>query len=177
MAARSTGLGSLLCLLWLTQDRSRFARLGGMASSPVLSRPPRSTRGFSQPFGLQPARSRAARGLRAGCRSASKSEPNTKEMAQEMGGPAWPVAGVSGSGRLEKTGTCQASVAVRSLALAGVADLAELLHVAEVALRACHPVAKAEKKRFTAKVRERLSSSSSSSAAASSGFDEEAATP
>ena len=59
---------------------------------------------------------------------------------------AWPVAGVSGSGRLEKTGTCQASVAVRSLALAGVADLAELLHVAEVVLRACHPVAKAEKK-------------------------------
>ena len=93
-----------------------------------------------------------------------------------MGGPAWPVAGVSGPGRLEKTGTCQASIAVRSLALAGVADLAELLHVAEVALRACHPVAKAEKK-IHGESADRLSSWSSSSAAASSGFDEEAATP
>ena len=39
-----------------------------------------------------------------------------------LGGLACPVAGVSGRGLLEKSGTCQASVAVRSLALAQAAN-------------------------------------------------------
>ena len=64
----------------------------------------------------------------------------------QMGGPAWPVTGVSGSGRLVKSGTCQASVAELSLAVAGEAHLAAELQVAEHVLRSRHLVAKTEKK-------------------------------
>ena len=64
----------------------------------------------------------------------------------QMGGPAWPVTGVSGSGRLVKSVTCQASVAEPSLAVAGEAHLAAELRVAERVLRVRHRVAKTEEK-------------------------------
>ena len=49
-------------------------------------------------------------GSRDGCWSVSDREPSGKGLAQEAGGLACPAGGVSGPGRLEKSGTFQASV-------------------------------------------------------------------
>ena len=49
-------------------------------------------------------------GSRDGCWSVSESEPISGQLAQEVGGVAFPVGGVSGPGRLAKSGTFQASV-------------------------------------------------------------------
>ena len=59
------------------------------------------------PAGLEPAISVS----RDGCWSVSESEPISGQLAQEVGGVAFPVGGVSGPGRLAKIGTFQASVA------------------------------------------------------------------
>ena len=52
----------------------------------------------------------AVAGSRDGCWSVSDREPSGKGLAQEAGGLACPAGGVSGPGRLEKSGTFQASV-------------------------------------------------------------------